>query len=181
MRSLSIILNQHSHELFLLAPGLVSVIFTLFCGLLQVSLRLFLICCPRRLNIQVILQFSLALLYKNCTPYFLAKAQPQAFDTCLSESGTSDLLPTTILEMLSGWFQLICFIQFSKLLKVFRSLTAYTSTTPAAPLQQVSVMVLNLYWPAVSQICILILTPSMGIVFILKSTPMVVMWVILYY
>lgn len=36
-------------------------------------------------------------------------------------------------------------------------------------------MVLNLYWPAVSQICILIFLPSTSIVLILKSIPEITM------
>jgi hypothetical protein len=54
------------------------------------------------LNISEMLKFSLAELSKNWTPYFFASAYPSAFDTCLSESETSDLFPTIILEMCSG-------------------------------------------------------------------------------
>lgn len=49
------------------------------------------------------LRLSLAELSKNMTPYRLAKASPSALETCLYESETSDLLPTMILEMCSGW------------------------------------------------------------------------------
>ncbi len=44
---------------------------------------------------------------------------------------------------------------------------------PAAPLKNTSVTDLYFSWPAVSQICILILAWSTVMVLILKSTPMV--------
>ena len=44
----------------------------------------------------------LALLYKNCIPYFLANAYPSLRETCRSESFTSDLLPMIILHIVSG-------------------------------------------------------------------------------
>lgn len=94
--------HQHSQSFFLAELPAASVIL-IFCGLASLSPRFFLMLWPSSVKISEIQKFSFAELSRNWTPYFLARASPSALETWRSESATSDLLPTMILEMCSGW------------------------------------------------------------------------------
>lgn len=103
---------------------------------------------------------------------FRDSASPYSVDTSLSLSRSSFVAIRTLLTSEGAWLS-ICVIHFSIFSKEDRSVILQVRMMPTAPLQYACVIFLNLYWPAVSQICNLYLRLPQRIVLILKSTPMV--------